>query len=216
MWSRISIHTPAKGVTLPETQIIQFHKFQSTLPRREWRLVQVTMSCREKISIHTPAKGVTTSHADSAVFRAISIHTPAKGVTVYFLPFLCVFPISIHTPAKGVTTRRPQPRNMKRFQSTLPRREWLFYCAIARKGIKFQSTLPRREWHKSYAPWADTSYFNPHSREGSDRRYLSYRLLRANFNPHSREGSDGMYYEITYSGDKFQSTLPRREWRIGK
>ena len=37
---------------------------------------------------------------------------------------------------------------------------------------------------------ADTGYFNPHSREGSDVFGLSFVVFEINFNPHSREGSD--------------------------
>ena len=34
------------------------------------------------------------------------------------------------------------------------------------------------------------TYFNPHSREGSDRISMVEHGFRTNFNPHSREGSD--------------------------
>ncbi len=61
--SRISIHTPAKGVTLPRTLVIR-------------TLI---------ISIHTPAKGVTKSQLETATESLISIHTPAKGVTFVLL-----------------------------------------------------------------------------------------------------------------------------------
>ena len=78
----ISIHTPAKGVT------IAVHK----------QLLDTL------ISIHTPAKGVTNNLPLSIFLFFISIHTPAKGVTVVCTNldkyYYC---ISIHTPAKGVT-----------------------------------------------------------------------------------------------------------------
>ena len=55
----ISIHTPARGVTVvPETDF----------PRLA-------------ISIHTPARGVTQMALAMAKGRVISIHTPARGVT---------------------------------------------------------------------------------------------------------------------------------------
>ena len=101
---RISIHTPAKGVTewnlsiflniifqstLPRREWpgwnqwpVQKYKFQSTLPRREWPCTSDRYCRRKSISIHTPAKGVTEDYYCIKQCGAISIHTPAKGVTV--------------------------------------------------------------------------------------------------------------------------------------
>ena len=56
---RISIHTPAKGVTIKAQ--LSANKIQ--------------------ISIHTPAKGVTITSTTITSDVQISIHTPAKGVT---------------------------------------------------------------------------------------------------------------------------------------
>ena len=55
----ISIHTPVKGVTGFDVELIGF----------------------EGISIHTPVKGVTVSARVSSQTDPISIHTPVKGVT---------------------------------------------------------------------------------------------------------------------------------------
>ena len=55
----ISIHTPAKGVTNYLVSILLMKLFQSTLPRREWRIAKIYPSIEDMISIHTPAKGVT-------------------------------------------------------------------------------------------------------------------------------------------------------------
>ena len=79
--SYISIHTPARGVTM------------CIFVQRQ----------RKKISIHTPARGVTSSLYDYFLFhqhfnphsRKGSDHDSTKRCT----PFL----ISIHTPARGVT-----------------------------------------------------------------------------------------------------------------
>ena len=57
---KISIHTPAKGVT------------------NGTDVSGITAT----ISIHTPAKGVTNGTDVSGITATISIHTPAKGVTV--------------------------------------------------------------------------------------------------------------------------------------
>ena len=77
----------------------------------------------------------------------ISIHTPAKGVTSIRIDFGDGTAISIHTPAKGVTDPIIQKfHREQRFQSTLPRREWLDNGHKKSVHYWFQSTLPRREW----------------------------------------------------------------------
>ena len=78
----------------------------------------------------------------------ISIHAPARGATVFARFFSTLYTISIHAPARGATVQ-----NQKN--------------AIV---LQFQSTLPRGERHgNSSSGMAETSYFNPRSREGSDR-----------------------------------------------
>ena len=57
------------------------------------------------------------------------------------------------------------------------------------------------------------SYFNPRSREGSDRHQSVEADLYAHFNPRSREGSDDDGRHISNLQRKFQSTLPRGERR---
>ena len=152
---QISIHTPAKGVTTPATLATRTAKFQSTLPRREWLLVAHVKWCFEHISIHTPAKGVTIQAVSGQLTIEISIHTPAKGVTqpeVYNTPD---DKISIHTPAKGVTKR------FSLFVSMLP-----ISIHTPAKGVTSAgSKRPKRE-----------SYFNPHSREGSDM--MDWKIMR--------------------------------------
>ena len=98
------------------------------------------------------------------------------------------------------------------FQSTLPRRERLLAVTIGIKIFKFQSTLPRRERLNSCGADQETAaYFNPRSREGSDRCAVRVTPLYEHFNPRSREGSD-VISAITGGGYLiFQSTLPRRE-----
>ena len=103
--------------------------------------------------------------------------------------------ISIHAPAKGAT---------------------LQLSTLSTKTI-FQSTLPRRERRKIDRLCSLRSYFNPRSREGSDKNLFSeWKLLclfqstlprrerretlakflafLRNFNPRSREGSDNHVY----------------------
>ena len=143
--------------------------FQSTLPRREWRTTAFPSPGNNIISIHTPKKGVTRQCIPLLPLNMISIHTPKKGVTPTFknisvfywnfnphsqegsdtfkvAPSIISKVISIHTPKKGVTFQCSRCTRNSLFQSTLPRREWLFQSASA--GI--------------------AGNFNPHSQEGSD------------------------------------------------
>ena len=77
-------------------------KFQSALPRRERRDLNINYPATRKISIRAPAKGATMALSWGSVPIFISIHAPAKGATTL-----------------SITT------NLYRlqFQSTLPRRE---------------------------------------------------------------------------------------------
>ena len=54
-------------------------------------------------------------------------------------------------------------------------------------------------------------YFNPRSREGSDRSRPKPEQIHRDFNPRSREGSDFIISCIDSTIIIFQSTLPRRE-----
>jgi len=96
---KISIHTPARGVTHRVTV---------------WTI-------RLKISIHTPARGVTFAVSLNGVRQIISIHTPARGVTQNTRSALQLFGISIHTPARGVTMQWGLLYSSAGFQSTHPR-----------------------------------------------------------------------------------------------
>ena len=85
--------------------------------------------------------------------------------------------ISIHTPKKGVTVSLIPFQMSEKFQSTLPRREWLkFPCCSVQQGN-----------------------FNPHSQEGSDQSVISPQFLITNFNPHSQEGSDDIFTPLQLS-----------------
>ena len=143
------------------------------------------------ISIHAPAKGATvTTPENCMLLQAISIHAPTKGGTPksILFSFVTVFQstlprrerhevsdhivfcpdfnprsregsdfasrshkhprqISIHAPAKGATMM-----------------SWCWG-----KAIRFQSTLPRRERLVTVICCLTSGYFNPRSREGSDK-----------------------------------------------
>ena len=166
----ISIHTPAKGVTKMAVGNSLTARFQSTLPRREWRLLSIFLSSYLPISIHTPAKGVTEPSKDTETKTEISIHTPAKGVTLPYSKMQAFSVISIHTPAKGVTNRTWWRNHSQKISIHTPAKG----VTKAKKAIQEQQ-----------------DHFNPHSREGSDVD-IPVKITRL---------------------DRFQSTLPRREWR---
>ena len=169
--SKILIHTPSKGVTNYISIHYGYFLFQSTLPRREWHCMFGDTGSSWHISIHTPTKGVTPLIISPIASKDISIHTPTKGVTLFRHCYLIYW----------------------KFQSTLPRREWL-WSARARCLLNnfnphshegsddgavifpflfqwFQSTLPRREWRRDKRKLHKHSNFNPHSHEGSDLSY---------------------------------------------
>ena len=77
----ISIHTPAKGVTI--SSICTLIKFANFNPhsREGSDDQQEYINSFAEISIHTPAKGVTGTWHGIVGTQMISIHTPTKGVT---------------------------------------------------------------------------------------------------------------------------------------
>ena len=82
-------------------------------------------------------------------------------------------PISIHAPARGATLRK----------------------SLSISSLKFQSTLPRGERLKPDFSQNLFMYFNPRSREGSDKGIDKFPCHIHYFNPRSREGSDIIYME---------------------
>ena len=122
----------------------------------------------------------------------VSIHTPTKGVTAICNWVLAALSVSIHTPTKGVT----------------------FLSKFITIPFRFQSTHPRRVWHKRNNFDVSMLSFNPHTHEGCDlilKFFIAYIL---SFNPHTHEGCDSLYASWSSPDSLFQSTHPRRVWRI--
>ena len=147
----ISIHTPAKGVTIkPDLSLNYFYDFNPHSREGSDFFYIICFNNSEDISIHTPAKGVTPAPICISNIVLISIHTPAKGVT------RGAFDETTGEQFQSTLPRREWPglRNLHRisplFQSTLPRREWHIDKLCTMWYNKFQSTLPRREWLSSY------------------------------------------------------------------
>ena len=127
----VSIHTPTKGVTRYEESAIisqqsfnpHTHEgcdaharrnnrgggFQSTHPRRVWRVCTNHKVLRIAVSIHTPTKGVTTTSKVTDGNMQVSIHTPTKGVTSKCCWFLfnkhCFNPHTANSTSKCKITK---------------------------------------------------------------------------------------------------------------
>ena len=147
------------------------YRFQSTLPRRERQHTESKHCVRNHFNPRSREGSDASSRRNGLVFLAISIHAPAKGATQKQLRILTIqkfqstlprrerhvtaaqeaanSAISIHAPAKGATVNGYKYIKIGIFQSTLPRRE-----------RRILSKIPCT--HK---------YFNPRSREESDRIY---------------------------------------------
>ena len=120
----ISIHTPTKGVTVKNLEMLNFvvhfnpHSHEGS-DDSIW-----LWNPKSNISIHTPTKGVTHHKVTLVVFHCHFNPHSHEGSDPY-CPYSIVFAIiSIHTPTKGVTRCTSiQVGNLRKFQSTLPRRE---------------------------------------------------------------------------------------------
>ena len=192
-------------------------RFQSTLPRKEWRWpTSVNILIWYNFNPHSHAGSDVSKYCRRSSYE-ISIHTPTQGVTHYrswYPSYGCNFNPHSHagSDVDGNTDTTGKETNFNPhshagsdtiigkhtlfafwFQSTLPRREWHVFKITVHVTFKFQSTLPRREWLCIHASAATlVLYFNPHSHAGSDCM-VTYHL------------------KIICV---FQSTLPRREWQM--
>ena len=168
----VSIHAPTKGATGAPYLVGRFpggfnprsHEgsdapylpswcsstpFQSTLPRRERR--QNTSRGHMGISGFNPRSHEGSDHISPAYARYMGSFNPRS-----------------HEGSDHANRSLLSP--CYRFQSTLPRRERLFYGMDGNSFAEFQSTLPRRERHGwSRNPIVAYLGFNPRSHEGSDR-----------------------------------------------
>ena len=96
------------------------------------------------------------------------------------------------------------------FQSTLPRRERLRPLKDSVQYCQFQSTLPRRERLHRRRYKRFYNYFNPRSREGSDKP-SEHGTLAVDISIHAPAKGATSTASLSRFIFKFQSTLPRRE-----
>ena len=82
---------------------------------------------------------------------------------------------------------------------------------IYRWRRQFQSTLPRGERLLHIISMSHLHYFNPRSREGSDRIFMCYYHLYSAFQSTLPRGERRLAIQLKRMTDQFQSTLPRGE-----
>ena len=124
-------------------------EFQSTLPRREWRVWSM-----EEIKMY-------------AVFQST---LPRREWQKWNINITIIFYFNPHSREGSDGKYVQRIKKLVLFQSTLPRREWLSPLSVKNSITQFQSTLPRREWRRRWSTGRSRKDFNPHSREGSDVR----------------------------------------------
>ena len=169
MESRVSIHTPARGVTaiglLADLELYGFNPHSRTGsdkrgadargPPKSFNphsrtgsdlTVRVIVVNAVTVSIHTPARGVTRLAVFLSVPQYVSIHTPARGVTAWKSSTPFWSRVSIHTPARGVTA--VLVRSCVRLCGFNPHSRTGsdgFTIWATHRKLKFQSTLPHGE-----------------------------------------------------------------------
>ena len=142
----ISIHAPAKGVTVHRLYKCPGKLYFNPRSREgsDWNPLE--RGERPDISIHAPAKGVTNLHNVLSSSLHISIHAPAKGVT-YTAPYNCQIAVDFNPRSREGSDVVPR--------SACPSKS--YFNPRSREGsdglktmqsigeCRFQSTLPRRE-----------------------------------------------------------------------
>ena len=131
----VSIHTPTQGVTQTYNPRVPGIGFQSTHPRRVWLNWNSTSKPIRGFNPHTHA--------------GCDISEPKRGK--------CQLRVSIHTPTQGVTQ----------------------ISKVLDKDYKFQSTHPRRVWLYWHNIWICVACFNPHTHAGCDVPYAPLGNLSA-------------------------------------
>ena len=165
----ISIHAPAKGATLMDSETLFSLKhfnprsrkgsdvrlrfcvhcsksFQSTLPQRERRYSDGVSEDIVSISIHAPAKGATSLSSGCKSSQTDFNPRSRKGSDVFgFSSTSTSLQISIHAPAKGATLKWKDQRDILMISIHAPAKGATRIADFFIKQYRFQSTLPQRE-----------------------------------------------------------------------
>ncbi len=192
----ISIHAPARGATymvsldllhladfnprsregsdMPTQPPFSAHgSFQSTLPRGERLLI--------------------TSTFDSKALFQSTLPRGERPFSLLSLSSLLLFQSTL--PRGERLNHSIQNHYATQFQSTLPRGERRVSVKSDFSIVRFQSTLPRGERRSSSAGSADTASISIHApARGATQSGCGSSMPCSYFNPRSREGSDRKYY----------------------
>ena len=137
-------------------------KFQSTHPRRVWQKWELISSHTASFNPHTHA-GCDLTPAMHHSRITVSIHTPTQGVTVLLAQSKCFWSVSIHTPTQGVTNVQISCGQMEKVSIHTPTQgvTTLRWTTTVRQG--FQSTHPRRVWlaEEEFAAAVEVSIHTP-------------------------------------------------------
>ena len=187
---KISIHTSAKEVTTVRQSESASGIFQSTLPRRKWRRCPEWTWFFRNFNPHFREGSDTNRLTYLSYWRYFNPHfregsdyliLPIENTAWNFNPHfregsdagaqngLDYSGISIHTSAKEVTVWQAHSHFLTWFQSTLPRRKWLFPLLKSSRYTNFNPHFREGSDLKPSNPYANVPNFNPHFREGSDR-----------------------------------------------
>ena len=143
----ISIHTPAKGVTPDIRGVPRPGTFQSTLPRREWRGVSAgATDLRNYFNPHSREGSDEYFYMWSEVVKYFNPHSREGSDEDKVLKLAVEFKFQSTLPRREWLPWRFILCVVVKFQSTLPRREWRINAGFLIPQLRFQSTLPRREW----------------------------------------------------------------------
>ena len=154
-------------------------------------MISAVLSSVLPVSIHTPTQGVTSSFLSfKKGYLRFNPHTHA-GCDPLSPSLYRLYRVSIHTPTQGVTSKWNNiVIPVCKFQSTHPRRVWLFLEAKKGSWQEFQSTHPRRVWRPFNTHTGVQVSFNPHTHAGCDLTFTSTTISFCGFNPHTHAGCD--------------------------
>ena len=164
--------------------------FQSTHPRRVWRILAFFISY-------------------AALFQSTHPRRVWPLQQRHFRPWESFNP---HTHAGCDCDMECDRISYLKFQSTHPRRVWLDVLPLFLRNWWFQSTHPRRVWLIFSLLCIILFSFNPHTHAGCDHSPVDALSTHTRFNPHTHAGCDNNRSNVSLLYIWFQSTHPRRVW----
>ena len=144
--------------------------FQSTHPRRVWHLQYDSANLEHKFQSTHPRRVWLTFNTKTSWFTSFNPHTHEGCDSISRLLSQSLLGFNPHTHEGCDGGRRIPLNEIRKFQSTHPRRVWLIVRFLSLTMPVFQSTHPRRVWHTDFMLGKMPIGFNPHTHEGCDFR----------------------------------------------